>query len=153
MVEWDRLRMGLAAVTMILATNAGDTACQGTGMSYGSPCQLDTRGIRVEQGQVVDVVTVRCNPTPGAFRASVRLEYSDNAGEPWDPLHPPRTIRTVPDAEGFSMGVTGGACRPGYWRTAWRLRGVDDMGHEFDGGWDHDQGATRLTKEDCWGWT
>lgn len=153
MAGWERFMMSLASVTMIVAANAGDTACQGTGMSYGSPCQLDTRGIRVEQGQVIDVVTVRCHPPPGAFRAPVRLEYSDSGAEPWDPLHPPRVLRTVPDAECYSARVTGGACKPGYWRTAWRLRGVDDAGHEFDEGWDHGQGATQLTEEDSWGWT
>lgn len=63
-MEWNRLRMGLAAITMILAANAGDTACQGSGMSYGSPCQLDTRGIRVEQGQVRGI-----GVPPGGFEA------------------------------------------------------------------------------------
>lgn len=110
----------LAALAVVLAMQAGDSSCEPSTKA----CQIDTRGIRVEDGVVTDVITATCNPPPRTHRLDGWIEYRADVGEPWRILGRKRTERVVPDAEGFPMRVQGGRCVPGVYRTAWQATGV-----------------------------
>lgn len=136
---------GLVA-TVVIATNAGDAACQSSA-SGGGPCWADTQGIYVSQGRIYDKVTFRCDPPPLAFRGAVIVQRKAASGWVGRPSRPP--VEDIPDAEGYRDLYGGVACQPGKWRTAWRVSGVDATGQPFKSEWDSDFGFTRLTEADC----
>ena len=136
---------GLVATVVIVAANTGDAACQAS--AGGVPCWADTHGIYVSQARVYDKVTFRCDPPPLAFRGVVIVQRKAATGWAGKPSRPP--VDDLPDAAGYQDLYGGVPCRPGDWRTAWRVSGVDAAGHSFKGDWDHDFGSTMLTEADC----
>lgn len=88
---------------------AGDSSCSPTPKA----CWIDTRGIRVEQGLVTDVITATCDPKPRTHRLDGWIEYRPKLGETWRIAGPKRVDHERPDAEGFQMRVDGGRCIPG----------------------------------------
>jgi len=120
------------ALAVVLAVNTGDSSCQTA--TTAKACQIDTRGIRVENGLVTDVITVTCDPIPRTHRLDGWVEYRETSDEKWQMVGVKRTDHTRPDAEGFQMPVNGGHCVPGDYRTAWQATGIgpDPAERPFD---------------------
>lgn len=112
----------LLALAVILATQTGDGGCQTSATLKA--CQIDTRGVRVENGLVTDVITVICDPTPRTHRLDGWIEYRPDVGDQWRLLGSKRTDHTRPDAQGFGMRVEARRCTPGDYRTAWQATGI-----------------------------
>ncbi|MGH3913612.1 MAG: hypothetical protein ACRDTC_09395, partial [Pseudonocardiaceae bacterium] len=69
----------LVGVILVLAAQAGDGGYEPSAKA----CQIDTRGIRVVDGMVTDVVIVTCNPPPSTHRLDRWIEYRPDVGEQW----------------------------------------------------------------------
>lgn len=130
-------------LVVVLAANTTDTSCQPTAKA----CEVDTRGIRVEHGEVTDVITVICDPQPRTHRLDGWLEFRTEPGVKWQVAGVKRTSRTPPDAEGFALAVSAGHCIPGDYRTAWQATGIgpDPMGRAFN----YSDGDAWGTPVDC----
>lgn len=140
-----RGRHSLLAVAVVLASQAGDSSCQTTPKA----CQIDTRGIRVEQGIVTDVLTAICDPMPRTHRLDGWIEYRAVPGDQWRVVGSKRTDHTRPDAEGFQMPLSAGRCIPGDYRAAWQATGIGpDPGERPFNYTDGDVWATPLDCEE-----
>lgn len=111
----------LLTLTVILATQAGDGSCQA---ATPKACWIDTRGVRVENRLVTDVITATCDPTPRTHRLDGWIEYRRSPGEEWRLTTDKQTKRTPPDAQGLQLPVSAGRCAPGDYRTAWQATGI-----------------------------
>lgn len=143
------------AIAAILASSTVDGGCApSTGSALPGACQVDTSGISVVDGAVVDVLTVRCDPRPLRHEVKGWLEHRRDAGQAYAQLDASSWVTTIPDAEGFQVRIVSRPCKAGQWRAVWRTRGVspDPPAEPFDVT-DSDYWPTTLTKEDCWGWT
>ncbi|MGH3929511.1 MAG: hypothetical protein ACRDTF_05985, partial [Pseudonocardiaceae bacterium] len=87
-------------------------------------CQIDTRGLRVEQGLVTDVIIATCDPQPRTHRLDGWIEYRTEPGGKWRRAGVKETDHRRPDVEGLRMPVSAGSCVPGDYRTAWQATGI-----------------------------
>lgn len=135
----------LLTLGVVLAMQAGDGACSPTPKA----CWIDTRGLRVEDTVVTDVITATCDPTPHTHRLDGWIEYRAEPGDRWRMVGDKRTNRTLPDAKGFGMRVDAGRCTPGHYRTAWQVTGIgpglDERPFNYSDG---DVWSTRLDCEE-----
>lgn len=126
-----------AALALVLATQTGDASCQDdTARSVAYDCHVDARGLRNENGLVVDLVSHWCDPTPQTEKFAVWIEArpgplrdSEPVGRTSMHLIPPKLGTTV------RTRVEGGRCQPDVeYATAWSATGVDSNGAPFDTG-------------------
>ncbi|MGH3903625.1 MAG: hypothetical protein ACRDTE_05455, partial [Pseudonocardiaceae bacterium] len=82
----------------VLASNTVDGGCApSTGSALPGACQVDTSGIRVVDGAVVDVLTVRCDPQP--LRHVGWLEHRRDPGQAYAQLDASSWVTTIPDTD------------------------------------------------------
>lgn len=106
----------------------------------------------MEDGAVVDVLTVVCDPRPYRHEIKGWLEHRADPSQSYAQLSPSSWISTIPDAEGFRVQIDSRPCKAGQWRAVWRTRGKgpEPLRVPFDVT-DSDYWPTTITKEDCWG--
>lgn len=122
---------------LVLAAQTGDSSCQGDATrSVAYNCHVDARGLRNENGVVVDLVSHWCDPAPRTEKFMVWIEArpgplrdSEPVGRMSMQLMPPELGRTV------QTRVNGGRCQPDVeYATAWSATGADSTGVPFEAG-------------------
>lgn len=108
----------LLALALVLATQAGDSSCA----PVPKACQIDTRGIRVEQGLVTDVITAICDPQPRTHRLDGWMEYRTEPGGTWRRVGVKETDHRRPDAEGLTYAEYRRPWWPWRWASRWVAR-------------------------------
>lgn len=106
----------LLAITLVLATQAGDGSCAPTPKA----CDLSFAGITVEDGKVLDTVTVVCDLRPVEHFLQVWMEYKPF--DEFDAYDRTATTRDIPgdgaDQGGQPVRLTlSSPCLEGTYRT------------------------------------
>lgn len=121
----------LVATLAVLASQAGDPSCETQGRA-GYDCHVDTRGLRHENGLVVDVVTHWCDPAPRRLAFTAWIEARRGAGDEWVQVGRSATQFIPAGPKGKKLRVEGGRCQPDVeYSTAWSSEGVDSKGVPF----------------------
>ncbi|MGH3922752.1 MAG: hypothetical protein ACRDTT_07780, partial [Pseudonocardiaceae bacterium] len=117
---------------LVLATQAGDASCQDVSRS-GYNCHIDTRGLRNENGLVVDVVTNRCDVPPRRQSLTIWIEARPGPGQEWKQVGRSVSDFRTPGPRGLANQVEGGMCQPDVeYSTSWKAEGVAPDGTPFD---------------------
>ncbi len=125
-----RASLALAAV---LASQAGDTSCDTAARSAGYDCHVDTRGLRNENGLVVDIVTNWCNEKPQRQAFTVWIEARPGPDERWEQVGRSAINFSTPGLKGSKTRVEGGRCQPDIeYSVAWQAEGVTAEGVPYD---------------------
>lgn len=117
-----RTMHSLAALVVVIATNVGDGGCEGGGPGQHLACQVDTRGIRNENGLVVDVITPSCDTPPLEHNFETWLSYRQEPGDNWMQPAVPSRLFKIPGPTGYPQRVQL-PCKPGYYRAEWHAWG------------------------------
>lgn len=114
----------LTAATLVAATLGVPGGCA------PKACGVALRGLEAVEGQVVDVLTVRCDPPPQSHLLQYWIEYR-GVGDEFDRLTP----RAVSDYEIPKPSYTrtvAAPCVKGYYRTHYSATGHGPDGIPFD---------------------
>lgn len=142
-----RVAHAVAAAAVVLASQAGDASCNVTPWA----CREDTRGIRVEQGVVTDVITVTCDePRPRTHTLDAWIEYSSDSDEKWRRAGEVETTSAIPDADGLPLHIEAWECVSGQYRAAWRVNGTSgDPGETLFSRKGGDWSGTPVSADEC----
>ena len=118
---------------VVLASNGGDASCSDAARIAAYDCHVDTRGLRNEDGLVVDVVTNWCSTPPQQQTFTIWIEARPGPGDQWVQVGRSVIDFRVPGPAGLTNQVEGGRCQPDIeYSTTWQAEGVSADGVPYD---------------------
>lgn len=135
------------ATVLILASNAGDGGCANV-----TPwaCDEDTRGIRVVNGEVTDVIVVTCDPPPRTHTLRAWIDYRPPGGA-WGRAGNEEVSHKKPEPR-LELPIGAWDCKPGQYRASWEVSGTSgNQAETLFSRTGHDFWGTEVSAEDCVG--
>lgn len=114
------------------ASQVQDNACApAPGESFA--CHVSSRGLRNENGLVVDVLTYWCDPTPRTQQFTGWIDARPGIGRAWERAGREATQFIPAGRKLKDLRVEGGRCQPDVeYATMWHSEGITTAGLPFD---------------------